>query len=333
MLASEFNNLSKSNLRWLYNYPDETLIAWKFKLSQIEIIKNFGCRLGPKIIPHSFTNSFSYISSGLSYHFAPLRDLSIQHPLTNTEIPDIIQESNHSENIEEMVVSNNEVSNINIVIETAHDLQVKYLNTYGLKDDIPIYIADIENSSKESTHCIKYYTINDYLSLDTKCSFNIGEFDMTLPKIGMINTDKVVVLVERKHKRSSPARYRKGIRPDTLIMTSLSHNSIVELGIPDLYYVNDYGDEPVFRLLLKDIFFPKKFSYKEALNLVSSGEKISCAFSQSLAIGACFITNKIYLYKNQWILGTFNPKKKLFLLNNNYFSFELDKYEVKYESE
>ena len=333
MLISEFNNLSMSNLRWLYNYSDEALITWGFKPQQIITITCFGCDMGLKDIPQSFIESHSYTSSGLSYHSASLRIISIQIAPTNSEILNNIQWSNHSENIEETVVSNNEVSNSDIIIESAHDLQVKYLNTYGLKDSIPIYIADIGSSSNESTHCIRYYIIKDSLILDSKCSYNIGEFDMTLPKIGMINVDKVVVLVERKHKRPSPARYRKGIGPDVLVMTSLSHSSIVELGIPDLYYVNDYGDEVVFRLLSKDIFFPKKFSYEEALNLVSSGEKISCAFSQSLAIVACFITNKIYLYKNQWILGTFNPKKKLFLLNNNYFSFELNKYGVKYEPE
>jgi hypothetical protein len=330
MLTSEFNNFSRPNIRWLYNFSDETLRAWKFRPSQIKHISRFGNSIGLNVIPQSFIESYNYTNSGLSWYLAPLRNES-NNSSTHIEAPDIIQESNHSNDIEEEIVSNSEV--LNIIIESAHDLQIKYLNTYGLKDGIPIYIIDIENSSKESTHCIKYYTINDHLILDTKCSFNIGEFDMTLPKIGMINTDKAVVLVERKHKRSSPARYRKGIRPDTLVMTSLSHNSIVELGISDLYDTHYYGDEAVFRLLLKDIFFPKKVSYKEALNLVSSGEKISCAFSQSLAIGACFITNKIYLYKNQWILGTFNPKKKLFLLDNNYFSSELDKYGVKYEPE
>ena len=66
MLLSEFNKLSILNLRWLYKYSDETLSIWKFKLSQIESIKCFGCDTGSKTIPLDFIVSFNYENSGLN---------------------------------------------------------------------------------------------------------------------------------------------------------------------------------------------------------------------------------------------------------------------------
>jgi hypothetical protein len=208
--------------------------------------------------------------------------------------------------------------------ETAHDLQVKYLNTYGLYGSKPAYIADIiTRSANPSGYAISAQVFNEN-GIKSITSKDISDFNMIIPKLGFINYKNMVVHLERKHKKSSPSRYRKGLRADTLTYLNLSayeYKEAYSLSNPvDTY---NYGEERVLQKILAPLFFPVYPTYQEAIDSLISFKKLSCAISTTLALSLDFKTNKILLWRNKYVMGYYTPSLCKFILTTDLFKDEI----------
>jgi hypothetical protein len=150
--------------------------------------------------------------------------------------------------------------------DTPHDLEIKYQGTYGLHNNRVIYFS---NACPKSSAPHKYEIIFKYINPNgTKTSAvsnDISEFNMAVPKLGYINHNDCAILLERKHKKSSPGRYRRALRADGLSIISLSHNELMDVYGSDPYDIYSYGDETVINKITSSLFFPEFLSYQDAI--------------------------------------------------------------------
>jgi hypothetical protein len=212
--------------------------------------------------------------------------------------------------------------------DTTHDLLVKYQDTYGLYKNKPILFKNVV-AKPGSLHG---YEIHGY-SLDIHGLFERSftsqemlDFNMTLPKLGFINHNSLVIYLERQHRRPSPSKYRKGLRSDSLIITNVSSSDYREVYYSrDPYDTGYYGRDAVIQKILHSLFFPIFYSYEEALNSLLTFKRLSCAISSSLALSINFRTNKILLHRNQFTIGVYNSKLKGIILNTELFTDSLIK--------
>ena len=270
---------------------------------------------GPQPVAHWFNEPIQWNNPSLhplnpTSNGELTEDMSEELGLGSTEID--------QQNVEE---SNPNIDNPN----NAHDLSVKYTDCYGIKGSAVVRVMEFSSGSNSENATSVYYRVlkpNGSSNSPTSCVFT-EDFDMTLPTLGMVNFHDHVVLVQRKHKKSSPSRYRKALRADTLTYNNLSSRELDILGRDNK--VRNEGEDPdgTLRIMSHSIFFPQKYTFLEALESVISFKRLSTAFSSSMAIKLDSITNKIVLQKNSWIIGTFNPDKGLFEMVNNTFNEQL----------
>jgi len=223
---------------------------------------------------------------------------------------------------------------INTTEETAHDLQVKYQETYGLHNNKPIYFYEARSmeSSPNKYEIRGLYIKRGETEYTNFTSYNISEFNMLVPKLGFINHDNLCLFIERKHKKASPTKYRKGLRSDNLLITNISSADYKEAyNKRDPYSTYDYGEDAVLRKILHSLFFPKFYTYADALSSLFLFKRLSCAISSNIAIALNFKTNKIMLYRNQFVIGFFNKKTSSFKLETDLFIPDLIKLGVKIE--
>jgi hypothetical protein len=200
------------------------------------------------------------------------------------------------------------------ISETAHDLQVKYQSTYGLYKNKPALFTE----ALSKTNTLHGYEIYGYLfNSDGSIKENfttesMSDFNMVIPKLGFINHDNIVLLLERKHKRESPSKYRKGLRSDTLDITNLSAVEYSEAySIEDPCNVYCYGKDQVMQRILHSLFFPIFYTYEEAVELLLAFDKLSCAITSTLALKVDFKTNNIFLYRNNFQIGILTKTKRI----------------------
>jgi hypothetical protein len=212
--------------------------------------------------------------------------------------------------------------------DTPHDLQVKYQGTYGRHKGRPCLFIDANNSNSAP---LKYevhgYYYKDSGAIDSSfISTDMSEFDMTVPKLGFINHDNCVILLERRHKKSSPCRYRRALRSDGVLINGLSAAEYIEaFNKPYPYNPNEYGEDRVMQKILNSVFNPKFFSYAQALEEVSTFKRLSAAISSSLALALDFKADKLYLYKYQWPIGIYDFKKSGFNMSIDIFNDDIQK--------
>jgi len=137
----------------------------------------------------------------------------------------------------------------------------------------------------------------------------------------MINYKDHVVFVQRRHKKSSPSKYRKALRSDTLSFISISPRELALLDKKDIGDMDNYDE--AFRLLSYDIFFPNNYSYEDALESVTTFKRLATAFTSTFLIRLDSTTNSIVLQKYEWVIGSYNKKKGLFEMTINTFNEEL----------
>ena len=213
---------------------------------------------------------------------------------------------------------------------SSHELSVKYSDCYGIRGDGVVKLVEFGGSSGDVSFKVVKES-GDY-GPTKDCVFS-DKFNMSLPKLGLINFDNHVVLVGRSHKKSSPARYRKGLRADTLSFNNISLKEIKALNQKDLLnnaYENE-DKERLLRIMAYSIFFPKTFTYEEALESVLTFKRLSTAFSSSMAVKLDIITNKVVLQKNNWVIGSFNPKTKSFDMMINTFNDQLKQLSIPFK--
>jgi len=202
-----------------------------------------------------------------------------------------------------------------------HELTVKYEGCYATKDNQVIKIGEF--SSLSANLSTIYYSVigrDGRYGESKNRTLNEG-FSFTLPKLGMINYKDHVVFVQRRHKKSSPSKYRKALRSDTLSFISISPRELALLDKKDIGDMDNYDE--AFRLLSYDIFFPNNYSYEDALESVTTFKRLATAFTSTFLIRLDSTTNSIVLQKYEWVIGSYNKKKGLFEMTINTFNEEL----------
>ncbi len=225
--------------------------------------------------------------------------------------------------------------------EEPNDFIVRYEGCYGVDgNEIFQAINFIGNSSGE---VVMVYAPLDYSKAKTQQGFIVERFNRSdqysskpiefnnnlfpIPKMGFINHDFYTLYYERRHKKPSPARYRRGLRLENVDIKNLSSFEISTLNLKG---VIPEGSQLQVEPSLKSLFFPTFFSYHEALEKVLSGERLSAAISPTIAIKADGLHNSIVLMKNLWAIGDYCFKRKMFLPRTNIFNRSLDQLNIEY---
>lgn len=228
---------------------------------------------------------------------------------------------------------NNEETNSNIDNPSnCHDLTVRYSDCFGVRGGRVVRTLEFSSYSDTESNVLFRLIDENGSSSDVESKRFNDSFDMTLPVLGMVNFKDHVIYVQRRHKKSSPSKYRKALRADTIQYTNLSVKELLLLNRADI--TKDYSEEPEFVLkrVAHAIFFPEQYDYEEALQSVTSFNRLATAFSSSMAIKLDSVTNKIVLQKNSWIIGIFNPKDNRFEMVMNTFNSQLDDLKIPFKA-
>lgn len=220
--------------------------------------------------------------------------------------------------------------------ESAHDFEVRFQECWGIKDE-KVILSNSFNNSLNNQVSMKYYVLDKYKSekignkkyqrywlRDTEAPINI-EFDnnnFPIPKLGFINHSFFTLYFERKHKKSSPSRYRRGLRRDTL---DISNPSLYELDV--LLNGKNFlrmDQDTLFQNSAYDLFFPSFFSYEEALDSILSGERLAAAITPTIAIKYDLHDRSVVIMKNLWKIADYNEDFKKFNLRTSLFIDDLE---------
>lgn len=219
--------------------------------------------------------------------------------------------------------------------ETSHDFEVRFQECWGVKDNKIIFSASFNNEINNTVK-MKYYVLDEYRKekvgnigyqkywlKDTEVSCPI-EFDnqfFPIPKLGFINHSFFTLYFERRHKKSSPSRYRRGFRNDTIDITNPSLYELdVMLKDRNIFRMNR---EELFHNSAHDLFFPKFFTYEEALKSIISGDRLAAAITPSIALKYDHNDKSIVIMKNMWKVGDYNEKTQSFKLRTSLFIDDL----------
>lgn len=198
-------------------------------------------------------------------------------------------------------------------------------NSYGVRmsyvEITPSFYNETDDLILEGTPNFKEKTLN-------KVPFNTDMFP--LPKLGFINLKTHTVFIERLHTKPSPARYRRGLRRDTLSVALLSIEELVALNTHRAL-LNSYATHMGFQIIAPSLFFPKFPSYKGAVEAILSGKKLSVAIAPTIAIKADYKNSSVVLYKNRWPIGDLSSDNTHFILRTPFFNSSLDECGVKYK--
>lgn len=213
--------------------------------------------------------------------------------------------------------------------EEPHDYQVKYQDCFGMKDGKVIFARDFVPLGSKIKMYYNLVEESGALSMAKDIEYS-NAISFPIPKLGYINYKDHCYLVERQHKRSSPSRYRRGLRADTLSLYCPSHRELHQVGGRDLSNRDSFSIEDATLRLVNSIFNNSYFTYEEALDSVISYKALSAAFNSTMCIRLDSYVNRISLMKNKWLLGYYNPKDDLWELLTPIFNKDLDKLGVKY---
>lgn len=226
-------------------------------------------------------------------------------------------------------------------VETSNDYNVRYEGCYGVKDGKIIYangfyegpggmimrcfILEVAQNNKNKDGILSSKSAYQNNHTDIPIKFDNDMFP--IPKMGYINHDTYCLFYERRHKKSSPSRYRRGLREDHV---SISNISLYEADMLGLTTFRKDHSRQVFDEAAYSLFFPKFFTPEEALKSITSGERLSAAISPTLAIKADYTQKSIVLLKNLWKIGDYSKKEGRFLLRTSIFNKSLDEFKVNY---
>ena len=358
MNISNFLKLTIANKKWLSNLNNSTLLRLGFNDSQIQNLKLFKTAAQTGVVPSWIAigiplskimdlglpvtppGTISIGEHWLNQSMQSLAEAVSSEPTTVHSIDELIEEDNEED--EEDLFSEDEETHSSsapnnsitfksskdgiITEESAHDLNVKYQDCYGLYGNKVIrYLESVTHSDGIYT---AYREILNGSFKMTNQVLHSDLFNMTLPKIGFINYRDYVILIERRHKKSSPARYRKGLRSDAFYYTSICGNELLSVGTSDIVGTLQ-DDDMSFKYIAEYVFKPTLFTYEEALEEVFSAKRIAAAFTSSFAIKLDFSTDKIVLHKYANIIGCYNEETSGWDMLTDTFNKDLLKMGVK----
>lgn len=300
---SEVVNLPGANKKWLSARSSSVLESYGFNIHQCTYLKSnhgySGLAIKPDFVPG--VQAVDY--------FGILSEQSEINSIDSEEEP---------------------VSSVDPTIETVHDLEVKYLDCLGIKGNSVIKAVGFRQGN--SKNIIQYRKIEPSGSVSSTIEETFdSSFNFTLPKLGMINHDDYVIYIERTHKKSSPCRYRKGLRSDSLKFFNLSSKELKSVNKTNVVDSSYFSFEDSTRRLAESIFFPKKFTFKEAIDEILDFKRLSVAFTSSLAVKLDSNSNKIILQKHNWMIGEYNSKNSLFEMYINTFNHDLLKLNIPFK--
>lgn len=246
----------------------------------------------------------------------------ISTPVQFIEVPPSTTTINYCERDDERGVVYISTSDTGIeTSETAHDLSVKYLNCYCLYQDIVIKIYNIltEGDNIYVSFTATQGGYDQYKQVNRPIS---PDFNFSLPKLGLINTDFDVFYVERLHKRESPARYRKGLIPEYLTYKNLCSFENLSLKKDDLVKSLIYGSNS-FNSVAEYIFKPITFTYKEALESILNADRVATSFSSAYAIKIDLKINRVILLRYNYVIGTYSIRYNKWTMLTNAFNKSL----------
>jgi len=214
-------------------------------------------------------------------------------------------------------------------VEGVNDYHVKYDNCYGILDDNLIKAIDFYGEDEDSESPVMRYSIlsnsiwkNRSGDIDT-----INNTDWTIPRLGALNIDDSVFFVKRKHKQSSPTRYRKAFRLDTMKSFNPLKKELHLLNRPP-YSATDGNNDNV----LNSIFFPKPLGVEEALDSVLSLNRLGASFSDDYYFTLSNSVNNILLWRGCNIIGIWNKDVSGFKVSTSLFNNDLDGFGIKWEA-
>lgn len=259
-----------------------------------------------------------------------------QYPLNQNEtriVPPYFENNQHPigsvqliSEVDEVVASDIPVQEY--VEDNRHDLEVKFLDCYGMVEGNVVCFRGFEESEAGVNVHYRPVKVNGMLDGTKVRKYDKEVFDTRLPILGLINHKDGVILVERTHKMGSPSKYRKALRADNLVYSDLCAREHTALGLSS---ITNYDKEDILKLISHSLFKPTLFSYEEALSSVLNLERLAAAFSSSLCLRIDSYSNKIILNKYKWNIGEFNTKTKEIDLYVNTFKKDLDSLGIKYK--
>jgi len=218
-------------------------------------------------------------------------------------------------------------------VDVASDYSTRYEGCYGILGDEVIYASEFQNiGNKVEMMYLPLSLRTESLLKNLKCRYACFPDSpdhveiksdtpiFVIPKLGFINTDFYCLFYERRHKKPSPSKYRRGLRPDTIDIYNTSDREISSLNLSN---VLSKSMDDMFTRNVYNLFFPKFYGYNEALNFIISGEKLSVALSSSIAIKASYWDNSIALLKNLLVIGDYSEKDNGFKLRTDLFDRDI----------
>lgn len=228
-------------------------------------------------------------------------------------------------------VENEEEVEMSQYQETTHDLEVKYLDCFGVMDETKIFLAKGFTSASNGKIDIHYSNFPNHLE---KAIYDPLRFQFLIPEMGYINAGLACYYLERTHKKPSPARYRKGFRSELVELISISDKeliniqSILAFKTPLESSLLDRNKTYFFGMSLFEREYPL---YSEALNDVLNYKKLSVAFNNNFCIKLDSYTNSIVLMYKQWIIGAYEATNNTWLIKTNLFIPELLKMNIPFK--
>jgi len=224
-------------------------------------------------------------------------------------------------------------------IDEPQDYAVRYSECYGIYKDNVIRAHDF-GISDSGVYCrirkiVKNQdNINSFLSDASHIKVEDVGLQFPIPTLGFINLGTYAIFLQRTHLKRGNGRYRRGFRPDTISGFNPFTKELRAIGEYDILdgERENYMSDEVFMRIAPNLFFPEPFlSFEEALNEVTSFNRLGIAFTPSLAIKIDLLSNRIVLLKNCWIIGDYDFKTIVFNMRVDTFNSELGRLKVPFK--
>lgn len=149
------------------------------------------------------------------------------------------------------------------------------------------------------------------------------------PPLGFINHDFYLLRFIRPHQKGN-GRYRLGFHKDSVQIENM--NRIEIASFPDVIRSCPLLQRPSTQNCLYSLFFPKFYSYEEAMKSLLNHTRLGVAITPTVAVKYCHKTNGIVLLKNEFTIGDYIPSLDKFILRTSIYKNELDNLGIPYEN-
>lgn len=216
--------------------------------------------------------------------------------------------------------------------ETFDDYRIKYEHCYGVLNDKLILLLEFFREEDEEgdytdvvlAHYRIFDSVGSYSNSTSEAHQLITDIDWTLPRLGAINFKDTVIFLSRRHKQSSPSRYRRGFRADIVHAFEPTRREYAHLDRDPLVNYNNYVDNSS----IAKVFFKKYYSPAEALEKVLTLERMGAAFSPNYYYTLSLATNSFFLWRGDIIVGTYSKSNKKFKRTTGMFDEELSHFDI-----